>query len=192
MAEELKILHHPPFPELLWTEWGWWEGKTILPCWAGFQSRGAAYGSKDSKAVSNGAALINLTPPDGLQIPSEVQCQAFSFQIEKGDEIVSSVLTALTDYYVKLRPKCAGYYDEETFGRIMPLISSANDFKQLIGLSQIHVHPWLKNGVCYVGLELGCGWDEEHGLGVMLHGARVVEIGSADVSFAWEPKESKS
>jgi hypothetical protein len=44
----------------------------------------------------------------------------------------------------------------------------------------------------YVGLEFGCSWDKEHGFGVMLHGSRVFDIGSADTSFAWQPKESEA
>jgi len=34
-----------------------------------------------------------------------------------------------------------------------------------------------KDGIPYVGFEFGCTWDEEHGLGVLMHGTRTVEIG---------------
>jgi hypothetical protein len=47
----------------------------------------------------------------------------------------------------------------------------------------VHVLQLLKDGVPYVGFEFGCRWDEEHGLGVLLHGTRVVEIGDAQTSF---------
>jgi len=32
----------------------------------------------------------------------------------------------------------------------------------------------------YAGFEFGCTWDEEYGLGVLMHGTRTVEIGGAD------------
>lgn len=34
-----------------------------------------------------------------------------------------------------------------------------------------------------MGFELDCNWDEEHGLGVLMHKNRVVKVGQADVSF---------
>jgi hypothetical protein len=45
------------------------------------------------------------------------------------------------------------------------------------------MHGVAKAGHAYVGLELGCTWDEEHGAGVLLHKGRVVEVGQADTSF---------
>lgn len=45
-----------------------------------------------------------------------------------------------------------------------------------------------KDGEAYIGFEFGCPWDREHGLGVMTHAGRVVEVGQADTSFNW-PRE---
>jgi hypothetical protein len=55
--------------------------------------------------------------------------------------------------------------------------------RPLIGLHALHVHPVEKDGLPYVGFELGCTWDHEHGLGVLMHGPRVVDIGGADTAF---------
>ena len=55
--------------------------------------------------------------------------------------------------------------------------------RALIGLSSINVHQVQKDGVPYVGFEFGCTWDEEHGLGVLMHGTRTVEIGGADTAI---------
>ena len=40
-----------------------------------------------------------------------------------------------------------------------------------------------KDNFAYIGFEFGCEWDEEHGLGVMMHKDSVVVIGQADTSF---------
>jgi hypothetical protein len=40
-----------------------------------------------------------------------------------------------------------------------------------------------KDGYAYIGFELGCTWDEEHGDGVMMQKDRVIEIGLAATSF---------
>jgi hypothetical protein len=56
----------------------------------------------------------------------------------------------------------------------------------LIGLSSVHVLSVAKDGIAYIGFEFGCTWDGEHGLGVMTHRDRVIEVGGADTSFlAW-------
>ena len=51
------------------------------------------------------------------------------------------------------------------------------------GLSNVHVLRVARDGIAYVGFEFGCAWEEEHGLGVMMHRDRVVAAGGADVSF---------
>src|ERR1700733_3035369 len=65
----------------------------------------------------------------------------------------------------------------------MPDVSRTEEFRQLIGLHNVHFVPLLKEGLPYVGYEFGCTWDGEHGLGVLMHGSRVVEVGDADTAF---------
>ena len=48
-----KTLDVPPFPPLTWDGYGW-EGEITLPSWAGFQTRGGAYGGRSSKKPSDG------------------------------------------------------------------------------------------------------------------------------------------
>src|SRR5437016_1355316 len=157
---EAETLSHPPFPLLTWTEYDYWEGTACLPAWAGFQSRGGPYGAEDRKAPSDGSAAINVSPPDPAKsrILSEAQCRGFLFQRDHGEEVVTSVLQALGPFYRQLKATW-GFADE------MPDVASPEQFRQMIGLHQIHVHPYLRDGLCYVGLEFGCDWDEEHGLG---------------------------
>jgi hypothetical protein len=72
-----------------------------------------------------------------------------------------------------------GYSDEER-ADFMPDLAGLDDLKRLIELYSVNVHQIEKDGIPYVGLEFGCSWDREHGLGVLTHGTRVVEIGGAD------------
>ena len=65
----------------------------------------------------------------------------------------------------------------------MPDIESAMELRSLIGLHTIHVHPCVDGDVPYAGLELGCTWEAEHGLGILMHGDRVVKIGWADTAL---------
>jgi hypothetical protein len=65
----------------------------------------------------------------------------------------------------------------------MSPVEDARSFQTLIGLHTIYVHQVQKAGLPYVGFEFGCTWDTEHGLGALMHGARVVEIGGAETAF---------
>jgi hypothetical protein len=177
-----------PFGTLKWTKFQHWEGRACLPAWAGFRRPSGAYGSLDTRSPSDGSVTIYVTPPSskGDRNPSDAQRKAFQFQIDHDTEVVNAVLNALLKYYRDLRE------DWGTDAKDLPDVAEAQEFRRMIGLHQIHVHPYLKEGMAYVGLEFGCHWDPEHGFGVMLHGSRVVDIGSADSSFAWQPDESKN
>ena len=181
----LKILppqSHPPFGELKWDDDNW-EGQILLPAWTGFQSRRGAYGSQDSGSQSDGLVAVNVNPADDAVelTPSEAQCRAMKFQIEHSEEVVQSVLTALLPHYQEWKKEW------ESCGGKMPVVTAVADFKKLMGLSQVHVLPHVSDDLAYVGMEFGCEWDDEHGLGVVLHGARVVDVGQADTSFCWQP-----
>lgn len=176
-----------PFGELEWAD-DCWQGRIKLPAWAGFQSRGGAYCSRDAKAPSNGSVLVNVTPLEKAKelVPTEAQCRAVLFQIERGDEVIRSILTALLPYHRDLKK------DWELNDELMPAITSEDEFRKHIGLGQVHVLPYESGGLAYIGFECGCEWDDEHGLGVVVHGARVVEIDAAEIAFSWQPEEPDS
>jgi hypothetical protein len=68
----------------------------------------------------------------------------------------------------------------------MPELRESSELKRLIGLSTVHISDVEKEGVAYVGFEFGCTWEEEHGLGVMTHRDRIIEVGDAETAFdAW-------
>ena len=56
----------------------------------------------------------------------------------------------------------------------------------------VNVHPIQHQGLPYAGFEFGCTWDDEHGLGVLMHGTRVVKIGGADTAILlWLAKQDR-
>jgi hypothetical protein len=174
----------PPFGPLTWGKCDGWEGKVRLPAWAGFQSRGGAYGSKDSSQPSDGSAGLTINPAkDAAELtPTEAQCRAMQFQIERGGEVVQSVLNALLPYYAQLKKNW------ELDDKLMPAVSNHEAFRKMMGLSQVHVLPHTTDGLAHVGLEFGCNWDDEHGFGVIVHGASVIKVGQADTAFNWQPE----
>jgi hypothetical protein len=65
----------------------------------------------------------------------------------------------------------------------LPVIKNVKQLREVIGLGTVHVLPVTRKDRAYIGFELGCEWDEEHGFGVMTHGTRVVVHGGADHAF---------
>ena len=173
----------PPFGALTWHKYEWWEGEARLPAWAGLQSRRGPYGSQDSDLPSDGSVKVVVKLGDrGAQLePTTEQCRAMEFQLQHGEEVVQSVLTALLPHYRELKK------DWEADDKDMPPVAQSADFRGMIGLNEIHILPHVSDGLAYVGLGFGCDWDEEHGLGMVLHGNRVLEIGQASDAFDYEP-----
>jgi hypothetical protein len=170
-GESPDRLNIPPFPQMEWSDCDWWDGVIDID-------------------FGQGAALT-VTPydPSVSRLPSDAQAKAMKYQMENGDKVITAVLNSLRPYYADLRPKYLKFLGSEA-DALMPKIQSLNQLRGLIDLRHVHVHPWKKDEISYVGLQFGCTWDQEHGLGVMLHQSRVVDIGGADVSFAWSPAEA--
>ena len=97
--------------------------------------------------------------------------------------LTDMVLKAIFDVYPEWRENYKEFLGEELEDR-MPELHSPSDLKTLIGLSTIHVLSVERDGLAYVGFEFGCEWEEEHGLGVMLHGNRIIDVGSAEEAFS--------
>jgi hypothetical protein len=63
------------------------------------------------------------------------------------------------------------------------------DLRKNVDLRSLKFHDVESGALPYIGFELGCSWDDEHGLGVLMHGTRVVKIGQADTALLeWIPE----
>jgi hypothetical protein len=157
-----------------------WTSKAQLPSWAGYQSRYGPYSSVSSAAPSDGSVTITYAPEGRDTSPlTEDELASVQWLLDHEGAIASALLNALLAEYPKLQED----YDDDERGEYMPDVSHADDFRALIGLHHVHVHPLVKDGIPYFGYEFGCTWEEEHGLGVLMHGTRVVQIGGADTAL---------
>jgi hypothetical protein len=175
----------PPFPQLSLDDvvGSLWEGTDVLPAFKGYQSRGGAYASRSRSKSSTGQVRLTVPPPEergGPTFPpAPDQLRAYRFLKDNQQAIADAILKMIFRSYPKFRETYGT--DPEEGG--MPVVKTAEQLKNFVGPSTIHVLPVSKSGVTYVGFEFGCDWDEEHGLGVMTHKKRVVEVGGADTSF---------
>jgi hypothetical protein len=156
-----------------------WTTKAQLPGWVGYQTRNGPYGSI---SPSDGWVTIAFVREGRDESPlTEQERASVQWVIDHEAEVASAVLEGLLAEYPRLQ-QVYGYEGAER-EEYMPNVSSTEDFRQLIGLHEVHVHQLQKEGLPYVGYEFGCIWDEEHGLGVLMHGSRVVEVGDAGAAF---------
>jgi len=171
-----------PFPLLRWDTY-FWTCELRLPSWAGFQSRRGPYGSRSSEGSSDGSGRLYLVPEDADRrtAPTTEQAGAFRYLLEHERKIAAAVLESVFSEYPRLKDDCC--YSDEVAAELMPDLSSSEGLRKLIGLSNVHILKVAGAGQAYVGFEFGCTWDEEHGLGVMTHMDRVVEVGAADTAI---------
>lgn len=167
----------------------WWAATVVLPYWRGFQSRRGPYGSQDSDSPSGGLVQIVFAPEGrGTESLTDSEMSSVRWVIEHEASISSALLASLLKEYPSLQNEY-GYSGEEK-AELMPDINSVEDFRNLIGLHAVNIHQVQKDGIPYAGFEFGCTWDEEHGLGVLMHGTRTVKIGGADTAILlWIAKE---
>lgn len=158
------------------------QGTVYLSSWQEFQSRQGPYNSTDRSESSDGTIKMivgEYVSSDELLFLYTEQVNAYRFMVEQQSRIKENILTALLPEYKQLQQQYGYGEDDES----MPNVAITSQFKNLIGLSTVHLLDVSKEGIAYVGYEFGCSWDEEHGLGIMTHKERVIEIGAADTAF---------
>ena len=169
-------------PPLKLVDDAWWVTHIRFPSWVGFQSRYGDYGSVNSPQVSDGSVRIVFAPEGrGTEPLTPHELSLIEWLIEHEPEISHAVQQTILDEYPKFRAQVAqGQVDGWTN---MPETVTLEELKCVIGLHSVNVHQVSSKGLPYVGFEFGCTWDEEHGLGVLMHGINRVEVSGSDTAI---------
>ena len=133
---------------------GFWTGTLKLPSWQ------KAFGAKRSKI------LIEIDSEDE---PSDTRVRGLKWLIDHEAAALKSVLRAIERELPRFR-KTYG------FGEIAKL-------EKVIEPTSVGVHEVKRGTAPSIGYSFRCPWDEEHGLGVLMHGVRAVQVGGADVAI---------
>jgi hypothetical protein len=174
--------------KLIQTEFNSWDGEIQLPTWAGFQSRRGPYASVDSPTPSSGRVKFVYAPEGrGREDLGQFDLELLEWFKRHEASVSHAVIAAILEW---CSPEARPRRLEFGLGDDFPAIRDVQTLKQHIGLYSVFVHYIAYQTLPYIGFELGCDWEEEHGLGVLMHGTRCVEIGHADSAFTlWRAKK---
>jgi hypothetical protein len=123
------------------------------------------------------------TGPNSAQAPSAAQLRAVDDLVTHEEATFIGVLHALREHYDRVRPgylrffaRLRGAYavDPEV---VMPASPDDTSFARLFELETIAVQPGAVDGLAYVHFYFSTEWEREHGIGVAVHGRRVLEVG---------------
>jgi hypothetical protein len=160
-----------PFPPLKW-DGDFWSGEVpsaLLPSWAGFGGSLESYGL--------------TVHSEGKSLPTAEQAAAFRHLMENEASFTEAVARALLNHYPEAREEYYDGYDGADPEEELPEVADVAGLQPLVGLTGVHILSASRDGTAYVGFELSCKWDAEHGAGVLTHRRRVVAAGQASESF---------
>lgn len=173
----------PIFPSFAWDNYSWVTSAS-LPAWSGFQIRQGPYCTVSEVGRSNGTVRIVFAPEGrGEAALSGREIEMVRWVIDHQVEVHDAMLQMLFEQYPKITEEVRDWLEEDEAISIAPTLQSPDQLKEIVGIVSIFVHCIEADGIPFVGVELGCTWDSEHGVGILLHGPKPLEIGGADTAF---------
>ena len=173
----------PTFPQFILDEY-FWITSARLPAWSGYQVRGGPYDGVSEEGGSDGTVQILFAPEGRDQKPlSNHEIELVKWVIDNQADIHDAMLQKLFEEYPAMREVALGWFDDEEARRVLPEMRVPEQLKEIVGISSINVHTIEQDGKPFIGVELGCTWEVEHGVGILLHGTRPLEIGGADTAI---------
>lgn len=164
-----NLVEFIPYPDFK----NYYTGTLKLKEWQDFKCQYKEhYGIEFLKKYRDGEYPITVENGEFEEI-APAKIKAVKYLAENSAKVRDTLFNGL----LKELPRLRVVYDYE-----IPEINKIEDFKQMAGLSQIHIIDTEKEGVAYLGFELACDWDAEHGAGIMMHRDRVIIVDQRDVA----------
>lgn len=188
MADRIEF---PPFPPLTLSVWndegGELRGTGLFPHWATLQSDAPPNRCEDS---GDGSFDVTVNTPAGAHDrPAVEQIAAFQHLCENASPIFNDILRSVFDEYDWVQDEFAECFTPEDAAIFAPKLSAPIELLPLLSFGTMYVHRVFADGLAYIGIALGCTWDQEHGLGILIHGSKIVSVGGWDTSFMeWIPE----
>ena len=169
-------------PTFQWNEF-FWEADVNLPDWSGFQERNGPYGAISSDEPSNGNIKLVFAPEGrGEEALTSAEMELINWFISNQSQVIESITNTLFSNYSAIKDSCIEECGEE-MAEYFPEVKDVSDIKNVVGIVSVNIHQVSKDNIPYIGVEMGCNWEEEHGIGFLLHGNKIVEAGGADTAI---------
>jgi hypothetical protein len=113
--------------------------------------------------------------------PTPAQVQAFLRFLADQQLICTTIVDAIFGYHGPHRERWRTgdtILDDIT----VPPVQSPDDLKRLIRLQHLSVLDMSTDECSLSAFNFACSWDIDHGLGVLIHGANVVEVADSDIT----------
>jgi hypothetical protein len=148
----------------------WWQADVRFSAWSDF--------------TQGGMIVLRFASEGRDEAPMDADEVALATWVEDHQERQKPpLLSAVLEAYPDFRRQFFEDYDINENEEDLPTITSEDALAEVITLKEINVHQISKDGVPYVGYQFSCTWDEEHGLGVLMHDKRVIEVGGSDTAY---------
>lgn len=166
-----------------------WVAPITLASLSGPSPRFGPYDFKHRGLQSGGVVDLTFAPEGRDDSPlkdSEIDLARWYMEYEA--EVLEAALSGILAVYESEKEKNG--YTEEELAEFMPAVHCLDDLRKLLGLRAVNIHQITNDDLPYIGLEFACTWDDEHGVGVLLNGTNVVEVGGADTAILlWIAKQ---
>jgi hypothetical protein len=180
----------PLFPKFKWDDF-FWVTSANLPAWGGYQIRNGPYGSVSNAGRSDGTVQMLFAPDGRDNAPlTGDEIKLVKWVVDNQAAVHDSMLERLFEEYPAMREQALDCFGEDEARKVLPKIRFPSQLKDMVGISSINVHKIEQDGEPFIGVELGCTWEVEHGVGILLHGSKPLEIGGADTAITlWVAKK---
>ena len=108
------------------------------------------------------------------------QYDAYKALMEKWENIHSSFLNPILDYYNKKRIEL-GY--DKSANKDYPKISTIEELLRHIEITGLSITYAGMYGNRSTGVTFDCTWDSENGIGVQLNDEQIIEVGYQDITM---------
>lgn len=117
-----------------------------------------------------------LVEIEAEELPSPAQQAGIRWLLAEEDAASRAVRKAIVAGYPEQRRR---------FGNDVPMPETLDEdaLADHVDLRGVTFHEATRGRVPYIGFLFGCTWEDEHGLGLMMHGTRCVELGGADTAI---------
>lgn len=175
-----QAVRHPIFGTMTYdVEAAEWTAKRKIPELAGF--RIPPSGKRRASSFDVSVVAENREEPSGEQ------AKAYTWLLAHEASVCRKVVRAIVVYYSWLRQKERAWFDDCDCHEV----KTGDDLRELMEFQGLHVCRDHFHGTGLLGFSFACEWDEEHGLGVLTHRSRIIDVGQAEVAHR-EPTKASS